>query len=1379
MREDSQNHQGSVVQMKLSLSKSLNFPPAIIVLILIGLLAFTGGLITRSASADVANGQNDLVSDTPAPWEPLEATADHDVDSSFVTRLFGGVEQGTGVDISQVKDTVIQPDGKTVAVGRFRSFANRIQRGVARVNADGSPDYGFYPQVNGDVEAVALQTDGKVLIAGDFTQVGGQTRSRLARLNSDGSLDTTFLNPSVNERAWTVAVQPDGKILVGGDFDNVGGQTRNSIARINVDGTIDTAFNAIVSANSSVYTISVTPDNKILVGGDVWIGNNSSYLGRFNSNGSLDTSWVGRIPDDVWHAQTLPNGKILISGSFAFIGPAGSTISRSRIARLNADGSPDTGFRNITEISASTIYDLDVQTDGKIVFGGSLSYQSFTKQGLARVDADGNFDDTYDPQIGGVVGTIYTVSMQPDNKAIIGGNFNSLRGISKFSFARINPDGSQDIAPKDLSLGSSTSQYGWLRSIAVQPDGKILVGGYFESAGGRRRRGVARLNTDGTIDNSFADPGITNFFYTSISALVVQPDGKILVGGDFDQVNGQTRRHIIRLNPDGTLDAGFAPDVSDVVYSIALQPDGKILIGGFFYQVNGQDRSRLARLNSDGSLDTAFNRGTDFAVAYNINVLPDGKILAPGSQVGQPNGLFRYNSNGTRDTSFTITSTAGGTIARSYVQPDGKIVVTGPFYEIGGQSRSNIARLNPDGSLDTTFSTPNFGQGTSAVYDIAIQTDGRILMTGAFNTVNGEMRESVARLQANGSLDPTFASTMATVGTAEVHVVRLDADQRILLGGNFTEINGIGADYLVRLNNGNADPCTLTTNPAMINIPGAGGAGNFQVITGPNCAWAAAANVPWINVQENLQPLGTGSGTVTYTVAPNPAGEPRTGGITVSGGGQTVSHTVNQAAGGGTTPSPTPTISPSPTPTPSGSGIQDGGFELNTNNGTNPHWTSSSALFGSSLCTPGGCGSGTTARNGDGWVWFDGAGNGNSAENGTASQTVQFPIGGTVTLNYYLRIPLVTSPSTSVFTVAIDGNVVQTINEPSTAEADYTLRTVDLSPYANGGQRTISFNYTRPAGTSGSDSFNVDDVSLDIVASTPTPTPSPSPTPTIAPSPTPTVTPSPTPGQIRISYPGQPVAITDNDPNGVNLPVVVAAGQQNIPIWINAAGTITDLNFQFDGTINADPNATNVGVNHSWVGDLKFTLTSPSGKSVVLIDRPGFPASGSGCSSNNFANLILDDEGGFPPIEDQCGADGDSAFPSGTFTPNNPLSAFDGENSEGTWTLNISDHAGQDTGTARAFSLIFTLAAPAASATVSGQVFGSDGRALRNAKVSITDQQGNRQIAITSSAGFYTFSEVTTGKQYTVAATSKRFRFSPRQMTVNGNMNDINFLGLE
>ncbi len=286
------------------------------------------------------------------------------------------------------------------------------------------------------------------------------------------------------------------------------------------------------------------------------------------------------------------------------------------------------------------------------------------------------------------------------------------------------------------------------------------------------------------------------------------------------------------------------------------------------------------------------------------------------------------------------------------------------------------------------------------------------------------------------------------------------------------------------------------------------------------------------------------NGTWTLTFTDNAALD--TGTVTAAN--------LNILTGGAT---PTPTVTPTATPTPAPGAFRDGGFEQNTGatTVTNPFWTSTSTAFTTSLCTIAACGTGGGAgapRTGNGWVWFDGTGNGANAENGTAQQTAIIPTGST-TLSYFLRVGAVTAPSTSVLTVSIDGTVLQTITEPAAAEATYTERTVNIVAFANGASHVIRFAYTRPAGTTGSDNFLVDDVAVGGGGATPTPTVTPTPTPTATPTATPTPTPSGTPtaglGVLAVTTTNQLIRFNSNRANtpiGTPLAITGLQASENI-----------------------------------------------------------------------------------------------------------------------------------------------------------------------------------------------------------------------------------------
>jgi len=286
-------------------------------------------------------------------------------------------------------------------------------------------------------------------------------------------------------------------------------------------------------------------------------------------------------------------------------------------------------------------------------------------------------------------------------------------------------------------------------ALAVQADGKIVVGGSFTALGGQPRDHIARLNPDGTLDAAF-NPGANGW----VGVLAVKADGKIVVGGSFSELGGQSRGNIGLLNPDGTLDAAFDPGADDRVSALAVQADGKIVVGGEFTTMHGETRNYIARLNTDGTLDAAFNPGEGTGWVSALAVQADGKIVVGGffrNLGGQlDDAIGRLNPDGTLDAAFN--PGANHEVHVLAVQADGKIVAGGSFSELGGQSRNRIARLNPDGTLDAAF---NPGANNN-VYALAVQADGKILVGGWFTWLGGQQRSFIGRLNPDGTLDASI-----------------------------------------------------------------------------------------------------------------------------------------------------------------------------------------------------------------------------------------------------------------------------------------------------------------------------------------------------------------------------------------------------------------------------------------------------------------------------------------------------------------------------------------------------------------------------------------------------------------------------------------------
>ncbi len=342
---------------------------------------------------------------------------------------------------------------------------------------------------------------------------------------------------------------------------------------------------------------------------------------------------------------------------------------------------------------------------------------------------------------------------------------------------------------------------------AMQPDGKMIIGGAFTTMGVTTRNYITRLNADSSLDTGF-NPNADD----SVFSVAVQDDGKILVAGTFNNIGAAARVSCARLNANGTADLTFDPNIVGDVFSLALQTDGKILIAGWFTQVDGVPRSNIARLHSNGDLDLSFNPDPNSnGIVNTVALQSDGKIIMAGqfTTIGgiTRNRIARLLPDGTLDPAFDAATGATGPtdyIRAISVQADGKLVIGGNFSAINGSIRNRIARLNDDGTLDMTFN-PNI-TGLS-VNSLAMQSDGTMIVVGDFTSVGATTRSRMARLNADGSLDDGFdQSTNAPLFSA-----MLEADGALIVGGDFTSIGGVTRNRIARLNNESATQALSAT----------------------------------------------------------------------------------------------------------------------------------------------------------------------------------------------------------------------------------------------------------------------------------------------------------------------------------------------------------------------------------------------------------------------------------------------------------------------------------------------------------------------------------------------------------------------------------------
>ena len=678
----------------------------------------------------------------------------------------------------------LQADGKILVGGAFSNIGGQPRNHIARLDPTTGVADSFNPNANGQVKAIAVQSDGKILAGGGFVganSIGGQGRNYIARLDPTTGAADSF-NPNANGQISVITLQGNGKILAGGGFNgasSIGGQARNFIARLDPTTGAADAFNP--SADASVNTIALQADSRILAGGVfASIGGQArNFIARLDPATGMADSFDPHPSGAVVVITVQADGKILAGGDFNGTNSIGGQ-RRNYIARLD----PVTGAADSWDPNAdNSVNAITVQSDGKILVGGlfmlltpNSGINPVQRHRIARLETDGRLDRTLDTGIPpGTGSNVVATALQADGKILMGGLFLSINTQTRHHIARLNTDGTLDTA-FDPNTDSEVD------SIAVQTDGKILVGGAFTSLapnGGAMvtRNRIARLNPDGTLDTAF-NPSATGSPIVNVNAIAVQADGKILVGGRFTGIGGQPRSNIARVDATTGLADSFDPNANSYVYSIAMQADGKILVGGDFstahgaITIGGQTRNRIARLDATTGLADSFDPNAINSVDA-IAVQADGKILVGGGFFDQGTGAITIGGQSRNDIARLDANTgladsfnpnANSAVSAIVVQADGKVLAGGGFSSIGGQTRNFIARLDPNTGLADSFN-PNANNGVNS---IALQSDGKILVGGAFTgngsiTIGGQSRNYFARLTNNTAALQNLSATQTAV----------------------------------------------------------------------------------------------------------------------------------------------------------------------------------------------------------------------------------------------------------------------------------------------------------------------------------------------------------------------------------------------------------------------------------------------------------------------------------------------------------------------------------------------------------------------------------------------------------------------------------------
>jgi uncharacterized delta-60 repeat protein len=380
----------------------------------------------------------------------------------------------------------------------------------------------------------------------------------------------------------------------------------------------------------------------------------------------------------------------------------------------------------------STVYSIATQEDGSIILGGTFeTFNGFTTNRVVRITAEGRLDEDFAKNIGqGANDTVKSIAVQSDGKIVLVGNFTSFNGITVGRIVRLNADGTRDVAfTNNLGTGATGSSSS-LESVALQSDGKILVGGTITTwSNVASINNIVRLNESGTRDTGFST-NVGTAANGPIKVLTLQSDQKILLGGDFAKFNEVTVNRIARLNTNGTRDTSFSTGngANKEIQAIAVQSDGKVIVGGDFTTFSGATVNRIVRLNANGSRDTAFTSGTGAG--------------------------------------------ANGIVNAIAIQSDGKILVAGSLTRFNNTTVGKIALLNANGTVYSTFRNNTLKGFDSVVRALRVQSDDKILAAGTFAIYAGVPIERFIRLESNGLRDIDFISNMG-IGLRDPKAVRV------------------------------------------------------------------------------------------------------------------------------------------------------------------------------------------------------------------------------------------------------------------------------------------------------------------------------------------------------------------------------------------------------------------------------------------------------------------------------------------------------------------------------------------------------------------------------------------------------------------------------
>ena len=683
-----------------------------------------------------------------------------------------------------------------VAVRRQDRIASTYP--ILRLNADGSIDESFNAGsgANREVYGLAVQADGKILVGGVFDSFNGQPRQRIVRLLSSGALDSSFADvqfqPDQTSSTFygvrsKIIVQPDGKLLFGGSFAGINGMSRNGVARLNSDGSVDstfvpTAVRTGTGGHQPIGAIELQPDGKVLAAGRFAPegGTFISPLVRMNAEGAAEVYFPGRPTQ----SATGPSAIRPVGRALKLLANGDIIVAGDRLYFYSADGTERARSQTVT--LSGTALGLEATADGKILLAGDRSLNVNT--GVQRFSPDGIRDSSFN--LGDFQRELLPRMIVPRSDGEIWLTDFSMRrvnGVPRAGVARLNQDGTLDSSEPPFRTFAD--------GISLQADGRYVLFGASV---------YRRFKADDTEDQTFTYDTTFDSFNTMQPGL----DGKhFMLSNDAGAVLYDT---VVReIRDDGFISTSFefgikfseAAISDDVIYTgenriMARYPDGRFL----FRYFDKSGNYRLGRFKADGSLDPEFQ----------VSSVP-----APLKTEFTQELMDRYGFQ----RRYRVIFAGAPVLSDVLLLPDGQIIAVGMFKQFNGVAAPGIVRLAADGSVDPTFDAGSGAEWISTDSDeanfpridaVERLSDGKLLVSGDFESFNGVAAPGIARLNPNGSVDSTFVSPVRRqaeitalssdlFASSPVSKLISEPGGTILLSGNYAPVNGGPARSIIRL----------------------------------------------------------------------------------------------------------------------------------------------------------------------------------------------------------------------------------------------------------------------------------------------------------------------------------------------------------------------------------------------------------------------------------------------------------------------------------------------------------------------------------------------------------------------------------------------------